>query len=159
MPYPGSFNKDELLKIALFWGKYDDIENVTARIDKVRCEFIKFYGLQMIPGFPPRHRIKPLSIGSWRLAQKMVARTLSTSSRRDKICPWKSYNSVCACYVVTKYQKLMLKIMKYNGCRSCWLKKSLLNDPVIRCAPISHLLFVFWLQKQPNKSYVCLSVS
>ena len=27
MPYPGSFNKDEFLKIALLWGKYDDIEN------------------------------------------------------------------------------------------------------------------------------------
>ena len=53
MPYPSNFNKDELLKIALLWGKYDDIENVTARIDKVRCEFIKFYGLQIIPGFPP----------------------------------------------------------------------------------------------------------
>ena len=36
MPYPGSFNKDELLEIALLWGKYDDIENETARIDKVR---------------------------------------------------------------------------------------------------------------------------
>ena len=36
MPYPGSFNKDELLKIALLWGKYDDIENQTARIDNVR---------------------------------------------------------------------------------------------------------------------------
>ena len=46
MPYPGSFSKDELLKIALLWGKYDDIENETARIDKVRLEFIKFYGLQ-----------------------------------------------------------------------------------------------------------------
>ena len=34
--YPGSFNEDELLKIALLWGKYDDIENETARIDKVR---------------------------------------------------------------------------------------------------------------------------
>ena len=36
MPYPGSFNKDELLKIALLWGKYDNIENQTARIDNVR---------------------------------------------------------------------------------------------------------------------------
>ena len=36
MPYPGSFNKDELLQIALLWGQYDDIENETARIDKVR---------------------------------------------------------------------------------------------------------------------------
>ena len=45
MPYPGSFNKDELLKIALLWGKYDDIENETACIDKVRWEFIKFCGL------------------------------------------------------------------------------------------------------------------
>ena len=46
MTYPGSFDKGELLKITLVWGKYDDIENETARIDKVRWEFIKFYGLQ-----------------------------------------------------------------------------------------------------------------
>ena len=52
MPYPGSFNKDELLEIALLWGKYDDIENETARIDKVRWEFIKFYGLQKPPTIP-----------------------------------------------------------------------------------------------------------
>ena len=59
MPYPGSFHKDELLKIALFWGKHDDIENESARIDKVRWEFIKFYGLQKKPRLsPPRHRIK-----------------------------------------------------------------------------------------------------
>ena len=44
MTYPGSFDKGELLKITLVWGKYDDIENETARIDKVRWEFIKFYG-------------------------------------------------------------------------------------------------------------------
>ena len=36
MSYPGSFNKDELLKIALLWGKYDNIENQTAHIDNVR---------------------------------------------------------------------------------------------------------------------------
>ena len=59
MPYPGSFDKDELLKIALLWGKYDDIGNDSARIDKVRCEFIKFYGLQKKPRLsPPRQRIK-----------------------------------------------------------------------------------------------------
>ena len=45
MPCPGSFNQDEVLKIALLWGKYDDIEIETARIDKVRWDFIKFYGL------------------------------------------------------------------------------------------------------------------
>ena len=56
IPYPGSFNKDEFLKIALLWGKYDDIENEMARIDKVRWEFIKFYGLQKTPRLsPPRH--------------------------------------------------------------------------------------------------------
>ena len=43
MPYPGSFNKDELLKIALLWGKYDDIENETAHIDKVWLVFIKLW--------------------------------------------------------------------------------------------------------------------
>ena len=53
MAYPGSFNKDELLKIALLWGKYDDIENETACIDKVRWEFIKFYGLQKKPRLLP----------------------------------------------------------------------------------------------------------
>ena len=59
MPYPGIFNKDELLEMALLWGKYDDIENETARIDKVPWEFIKFYGLQKKPKLlPPRHRIK-----------------------------------------------------------------------------------------------------
>ena len=59
MPYPGSFNKDELLEIALLWGKYDDIENETARIDNVRWEFIKFNGLQKKPKpLPPRQRIK-----------------------------------------------------------------------------------------------------
>ena len=56
MPYPGSFNKDELLKIALLWGKYDDIVNETACIDKVCWEFIKFYGLQKKP------RLSPLDI-------------------------------------------------------------------------------------------------
>ena len=54
MPYPGSFTKDELLKIALLWGKFDDIENDSARIDKVRCEFIKFYQLaEETKAFPP----------------------------------------------------------------------------------------------------------
>ena len=53
MPYPGNFNKDELLKIALLWGKYDDIENEMARIDKVWWEFIKFYGLQKTPRLSP----------------------------------------------------------------------------------------------------------
>ena len=59
----------------------------------------------------------------------------STSSKTDEIIPWKSSNSVCAWYVVIKYQKLMLKIMKYYGFRSCWLKKSLLNDPVYKESP------------------------
>ena len=59
MPYPDAFNKDELLKIALLWGKHDDIEQETARIDKVRWEFIKFYGLKKYPRLhPPRKRIK-----------------------------------------------------------------------------------------------------
>ena len=49
----GSLNKDESLKIALLWGKYDDIENETACIDMVRWEFIKFYGLQKKPRLLP----------------------------------------------------------------------------------------------------------
>jgi len=32
MPYPGPFDKDELLKITLLWGKYEEY-------DKVRWEF------------------------------------------------------------------------------------------------------------------------
>ena len=60
MPYPGSFSKDELLKIALLWGKYDDIENETARIDKVRWQFIKFYGLQKTPRLSPQDISIPL---------------------------------------------------------------------------------------------------
>ena len=71
----------------------------------------------------------------------------STSSKTDEIIPWKSSNSVCAWYVVIKYQKLMLKIMKYYGFRSCWLKKSLLNDWMYldRRAKILNL-FWFWAQ-------------
>ena len=77
MPYPGSFNKDEFLKIALLWGKYDDSENETARIDKVRWQFIKFYGLQKTPRLSPPRHIQPAAaehrsellrglVGGWR---------------------------------------------------------------------------------------------
>ena len=52
MPYPGPFDKDELLKITLLWGKYEDY-------DKVRWEFAKFYGLEKKPRLTPtRKRIK-----------------------------------------------------------------------------------------------------
>ena len=77
MPYPGSFHKDELLKIAFFWGKHDDIENESARIDKVRCEFIKFYGLEKKPRLcPPRQKIK-----------RIVDRFLETGSVLPKTPP------------------------------------------------------------------------
>ena len=44
----------------MIWGKYDDIENEMALIDKVGWEFIKFYGLQKTPRLSPQDISNPL---------------------------------------------------------------------------------------------------
>ena len=146
------------MKIALLWGKYDDIVNESARIGLLPWPYAPTSGCGVLSWqncadcsppashccrTPPRVTARTYRRTTWGappltaasgpgFVRKMGAHNLSTSSKRDEIIPWKSNNSVCARYVVTKYQKIMLKIMKYNGCRSCWLKKSLLNDPVDR---------------------------
>ena len=65
------------MKIALLWGKYDDIENETAHIDKVRWEFIKFYGVILAE----LRRLKPTTIP---LLQN-TAQSYCEDSREDDV--------------------------------------------------------------------------
>ena len=92
MPYPDSFNQDELLKFALLWGKYDNIENEAACNDKVRWEFIKFYGVILAE----LRRLKPTSIPLLQNTTQSFCDNLSEDDVRRATAHCRLRAQVCA---------------------------------------------------------------